>query len=1513
MEYRKGGMKANLANEQAVSDMLTDLTAEKDSIAKQIQAVLARRQPEKAGLRQKVKGLIDTGQITKEELDTHIRDKTILQRLGVAIEGEVKETDLTASISKAKASEEYRGAHQIKLPITTADKLEYGDSGFEWQYVKETFDLTEQTYKESYNILKKIKDNPDAEVTIYRAVPKGVNTINDGDWVTLSMEYAKNATGDVNTPKIISKKVKAKEVAWDGNDLNEFAYKPDLQKTPAPEAVKPIPLELEPLAQEARKYKSAEEFLDNQEYFRNSNSVTGGRDAPWQLFSNNRERIQHYGKYEFFVDGKNAVDSTTLIPKIERILKKYPDILEEYQATAKQLANEASPGDIVDSAGIWDNLDLTQLIWDEILEPKNIMKVKTPNGIVIFDNNLIKTKSQLTDFYNQATGKVKPAAPKSTTDLVKDLNDALGEKGAIGEGEGQADISKVAPILIDIGKTVYADGHTSYVQFRNQMKETLGASYYRVRDYILKVWEMVKRFNEQMGIRGSVGGPVTLTGLIRRLGGISLIKVEKEGLAGDVRQIAGLKEGGGNLINNKTGLGLEKILEHARAEGFVAEDATLTDLLDAIDKEIRFKNVTNRFEEPVLPEQPRPNVVTGNLNLKKGDEFKIEGEKFEVKGKDKEGNLIIEDGERFVVDPVFGEIPSPDLKSIKRQGEQKEIKKEVATKETQKPETIKQRIDRITGIKNIYRMIQEDEALSAAWKKAEQNARIAFRAGDKEGVAKEKARMREILNEIKEREIYKQAIGKLKTTVGKLSESPSVSADYRNKIKDIIGQYELSGHREETIDKLEATQKYLDKAKASGEDVEIPQRILDKLKILGRNPIDPLTINQGESRVRGMRAEALKRVIGLQNEIELLGKLGKTKWASKEALYDAEKEARTNELIKTASPINSKEAARQPIGSDPKKWAERYITARNYIQKSSIGLKPIDGLADITGMQPMKAVLDLNYGNYLTYNDSNILQWYELTKDFTDKNFERIGAIAISRQAGGLERLANSGITEKEINDIKLTPKEEKAYQFVRDTFEKEFPAVKKYALDVYNADVGQVDNYVSFMTDYDAMSDLEIYDRFGARAEEAVGRRTKTVEQGFRMERAGAARNKLEFDIDKIFRRHIDDVAYMLTMGRDVKQYFEIVNSPEMRAKLGDVGTIAWLQWLDLMARKGGTEGAKRIAGVDWLRKNTGAGVLAFRLSSTLVQFTSFADTMATVGAEWATRGASSIATSTEWRNFVMDNFPEIKKAVGDDIAFREFGNGIFERMTRLGFKPLQVMDGIMRSTAAAAAYQKLAFEKGIDINLANPDKGLVQEATRLMRQSQGSSFFKDQPLAISTGYGFSDNKSINKALLQFQSFMLNHWDNMKRQIWRLGIKEKNYKKAAMSFFWIVIVAAAMEEGLRRTARGAINLLVGDDDKDKEETFTGNVALNVVQAVPILGQIVSAITYASNPVPIINAFEDLISGIGGLVKGKSIATKEKGAVRAAGAAGSLLGVPGSSQAAQIIKEAIPDKKRERR
>jgi hypothetical protein len=153
----------------------------------------------------------------------------------------------------------------------------------------------------------------------------------------------------------------------------------------------------------------------------------------------------------------------------------------------------------------------------------------------------------------------------------------------------------------------------------------------------------------------------------------------------------------------------------------------------------------------------------------------------------------------------------------------------------------------------------------------------------------------------------------------------------------------------------------------------------------------------------------------------------------------------------------------------------------------------------------------------------------------------------------------------------------------------------------------------------------------------------------------------------------------------------------------------------------------------------------------------------------------------------------------------------------------------------------------------------------------------------------------------------MLNRWDNINRQVWRLGVKEKKPIKTISSLFWIIAFAAAAEEGIRRGSRKVINLLTGDEQK--EESYLKDTALNVLQSVPLLGQLTSALTYSSNPVPVINAFEDVLEGIGSAVKGKAMETKLRGAVKASGGVGSLLGVPGSSQAAQIARKAIPEAK----
>lgn len=131
---------------------------------------------------------------------------------------------------------DYRGAHKFYKDESTSSplyNLEQGSSSplnF-YRDIRYYVDYRNAPSVESGKIILNVKGKPDATVIIYRAVPKGAIEINPGDWITLSKSYAKNHGLHHEDPKlnmtVISKKVKAKEVWWDGNDVNEFSYYPD--------------------------------------------------------------------------------------------------------------------------------------------------------------------------------------------------------------------------------------------------------------------------------------------------------------------------------------------------------------------------------------------------------------------------------------------------------------------------------------------------------------------------------------------------------------------------------------------------------------------------------------------------------------------------------------------------------------------------------------------------------------------------------------------------------------------------------------------------------------------------------------------------------------------------------------------------------------------------------------------------------------------------------------------------------------------------------------------------------------------------------------------------------------------------------------------------------------------------------------------------------------------------------------------------------------------------------------
>ena len=67
------------------------------------------------------------------------------------------------------------------------------------------------------------------------------------------------------------------------------------------------------------------------------------------------------------------------------------------------------------------------------------------------------------------------------------------------------------------------------------------------------------------------------------------------------------------------------------------------------------------------------------------------------------------------------------------------------------PSKIKGQIRDATGIKKTYALVREDKAAFAAWKKAEQASRVAFREGKKEGFEKAKTEMRKTIARVKEK------------------------------------------------------------------------------------------------------------------------------------------------------------------------------------------------------------------------------------------------------------------------------------------------------------------------------------------------------------------------------------------------------------------------------------------------------------------------------------------------------------------------------------------------------------------------------------------------------------------------------------------------------------------------------------------------------------------------------------------------------------------------------------------
>lgn len=738
----------------------------------------------------------------------------------------------------------------------------------------------------------------------------------------------------------------------------------------------------------------------------------------------------------------------------------------------------------------------------------------------------------------------------------------------------------------------------------------------------------------------------------------------------------------------------------------------------------------------------------------------------------------------------------------------------------------------------------------------------------------------------------KELVGTAKKTLAKILDSESVAVDYRTRAKEIANKIELQGHTQAKLEELQQTKKYFEQARAKGEDVFIPEKLQRDLEILNRKQKATLSVDE------------LERLNWELNEIE---KLGKTKQGARIALYEASKAQIATDLSQAAkegkiTPINDRGLIPRAVGEKlgvGERAKNIFKTILNKARRVDIAITPMDaffkhGLGE-EAYQNFKVRTDLNFQKF--YNRSDEITekfWQQADRlGMKDSNFERIGVYAAKEQTGGAEKLLASGLTKKEIEAIHLTSQEKTMYEYMRRELDAMRPEIEKVMKVNYNKELGKVENYFSFMTDWDNMTDLEMADRFGDNVPE-FGQRTKKVEQGFIKTRVGGTQ-KIKLNAAEIFTKHIENASYFIEVGPDNAMLFEVANKPDMKEVLGDLGQRTTLDWLDLISRKGGKQEGK-IPVLDTLRRNFGLAQLGLNATSALIQPTALFDGAAQIGS-YAFKGMADVATDSSIRKFVLKNMPEIRKRIGDDKAFDDLFKTQFQkRIQKIAYYPLKKLDSITASAVGWGAYLKKLDEFGEVVDLAKPNKRALAYAQEIVIRTQGSGTFKDSPLAISRG-SLTGNISFDRALLQFQTFALTRWSQIRNSL-PAAIHNKNPKAAVNILFWLATATLA-EEAIRRGIRKGTNYLMGKDTE--ESTSYGKAVLeNAVSTVPFVSQVMSSIIYESTPVP---AFESF-SKIGQMFTGKTWQTKTKGAINTLG---SLGGIPGTRQALKMIPPAKPE------
>jgi len=1040
-------------------------------------------------------------------------------------------------------------------------------------------------------------------------------------------------------------------------------------------------------------------------------------------------------------------------------------------------------------------------------------------------------------------------------DLVKDVVNIINnEKGSI----------DLAP-LVTLGKSIWSEGSQSLESFTTRAKELLGDTWDKVKDFIKQVWEQVKAFNEKLGERGSFSNR-PLADEVKKAGGLDPDKIKSSYNWKDDIKGFGLTN-----ITKKGGVALDDLATELQGKGLLGETpnnyASPGDyLLDMLKQEKQ-----NQVKETItrLTEEEREAIK------------EIEGQWREEGISEQEINRRIAEAVEITSDKETG-----GAKGSSKNDLVKKLRELRSVIPTSKVKTI---IRRNTGQVSLADLVREDEALYAAFKKAEQAGRAAYRAGNQAGIAEQKQIIKELIQKAQRKAVERYEKNKDIKKIKKLAEMKGdIAVDYQKKIKELMEGYDFKAPTEETKQRLQSLSDYLVQ---NGAPLGINQKRISEIKRLSQLPLgemDPLIIKE------------------IRNQLEQLTKLGKLK-AQMKFKYKARERAKIEkEILDTTNNIDptvdfTKDRRRDKIK----------VTGTYYYTNTLHGprvTEMFDNFKDNgpqTKLMKMKGRAEQQAIKNARIRNQNFLEFLQNEKidSLPEGSDSDIRMNIVMRYREGARTQAQTLMDHYKIKNLPtLTPAEEKIVEYIRKDMQDNKDDLVAVFEEVNNEIFPEMETYhlpLKYVGEEELIPDTQVQGRS----------RTVNTFQGFKHERMAGVKKLPRVGVMKLYEEAVNEQEWYKNIQPVIEDIKSVVLTDEYKEKAGEFQHDWWKDDLDTLARRGWSASAQMTpisTFFSFVRHNINTAILGFKATTVLMQPFAVFDGMAYVNAKRGPKAAARVLAETT-KNFLIpgraaDIIAQSEALIqrkGGELALSEemdkANNNTFkDKATRWAFNLISKADA-MTAAGTQEAVRKILIEEGAT------EKEALEEAEFVMQMSQGDSSVSYRPHILSKGEGY-------RTWFTFQTFIMNRWGMIIHDlaVGKIAKGAFNEKMLGLLSLGILMMAGASEDEARKWMYELIQRKKLPEDKNNLAVKT---FVNLASTAPVFGNILdAAVSKRKAGPPLLGTVMTGAEGAYNIFNGKETNTKIKGGMRATEAGLSIfLGYPGTAQFFDLLESTLSD------